>query len=154
MEASEDSDSIKKGVSVMDEKVIYEKVKESIVEALGVDEEEVMPNALLFDDLGAESLDLLDIVFRLEKEFGIKIPRGGVQTETFSVDGEELKEEDLVVDGVLTPLGIEKLKKVMPEIDPSRITEGFRADDIPTLFTVQTFVNITKKLVEDKEKAG
>jgi len=138
----------------MDEKVIYEKVKESVIEALGVDEEEVIPHAVLFDDLGAESLDLLDIVFRLEKEFGIKIPRGGIQAEALSAEGENLKEEDLVVDGVLTPLGIEKLKEVMPEVDPARITEGFRADDIPTLFTVQTFVNITKKLVEDKEKTG
>lgn len=138
----------------MDEKVIYEKVKESVVEALGVDEEEVTPNAVLFDDLGAESLDLLDIVFRLEKEFGIKIPRGGIQADALSAEGESLKEEDLVVEGVLTPLGIEKLKQAMPEVNPSRITEGFRADDIPTLFTVQTFVNITKKLLEDKEKAG
>jgi acyl carrier protein len=136
----------------MDEKTIYEKVKESVVEALGVDEEEVTPDAVLFDDLGAESLDLLDIVFRLEKEFGIKIPRGGIQTDALSAEGENLKEEDLIVDGVFTPLGIEKLKKSMSEVDPSRITEGFRADDIPTLFTVQTFVNITKKLVEEKEK--
>jgi acyl carrier protein len=141
-------------MGVMDEKLIYEKVKESVIEALGVDEEEVKPNALLFDDLGAESLDLLDIVFRLEKEFGIKIPRGGIQADALSAEGENLKDEDLVIDGVLTPLGIEKLKEGMPEIDPSRLTEGFRADDIATLFTVQTFVNITKKLVEDKEKVG
>ena len=134
----------------MDEKIIYEKVKESVVEALGVDEEEVTPDAVLFDDLGAESLDLLDIVFRLEKEFGIKIPRGGIQADALSAEGENLKEEDLMVDGVLTPLGIEKLKKSMPEVDPSRISEGFRSDDIPTLFTVQTFVNITKKLMEEK----
>ena len=137
----------------MDEKIIYDKVKESIVEALGVDDEEVTPNAVLFDDLGAESLDLLDIVFRLEKEFSIKIPRGGIQAEAMSTAGENLKEEDLVNDGVLTSLGIEKLKEVMPEVDPSRITDGFRADDIPTLFTVQTFVNITKQLLEDKGKA-
>ena len=134
----------------MEEKEIYEKVKESVVEALGVDEEEVTPTAVLFDDLGAESLDLLDIVFRLEKEFGVKIPRGGIQAEAMSAEGENLKEEDLVVDGVLTPLGIQKLKKAMSEVDPSRITEGFRADDIPTLFTVQTFVNIVKKLLENK----
>ena len=134
----------------MEEKEIYEKVKESVVEALGVDEEEVSPTAVLFDDLGAESLDLLDIVFRLEKEFGVKIPRGGIQAEAMSAEGENLKEEDLVVDGVLTPLGIQKLKKAMSEVDPSRITEGFRADDIPTLFTVQTFVNIVKKLLENK----
>ena len=103
---------------------------------------------------GAESLDLLDIVFRLEKEFGIKIPRGGIQADALSDEGENLKEEDLVVDGILTPLGIEKIKASMPEVDPSRITEGFRADDIPTLFTVQTFVNISKNLLEEKEKTG
>ena len=137
----------------MDEKVIYEKVKESVVEALGVDDDEVTPNAVLFDDLGAESLDLLDIVFRLEKEFGIKIPRGGIQADALAAEGENLKDEDLVVDGVLTPLGIEKMKQSMPEIDPSRITEGFRADDIATLFTVQTFVSITKKLLEEQGKS-
>ena len=137
----------------MDEKVIYEKVKESVVEALGVDDDEVTPNAVLFDDLGAESLDLLDIVFRLEKEFGIKIPRGGIQADALASEGENLKDEDLVVDGVLTPLGIAKMKESMPEIDPSRITEGFRADDIATLFTVQTFVTITKKLLEEKGSA-
>ena len=137
----------------MDEKVIYEKVKESVVEALGVDDDEVTPEAVLFDDLGAESLDLLDIVFRLEKEFSIKIPRGGIQADALAGEGETLKEEDLVVDGVLTPLGIEKLKVSMPEVDPSRITEGFRVDDIATLFTVQTFVNITKKLLEEKGTA-
>ena len=137
----------------MDENAIYEKVKESVVEALGIDDDEVTPNALLFDDLGAESLDLLDIVFRLEKEFGIKIPRGGIQADALSAEGENLTEEDLVVDGVLTPLGIEKLKTSMPELDPARITEGFRADDIATLFTVQTFVNITKNLLEEKGAA-
>jgi len=149
-----DNNLFGKGVNAMDEKVIFEKVKESVVEALGVDEEEVTANALLFDDLGAESLDLLDIVFRLEKEFGIKIPRGGIQADALSDEGENLKEEDLVVDGILTPLGIEKIKSSMPEVDPSRITEGFRADDIPTLFTVQTFVNISKNLLEEKEKTG
>ena len=137
----------------MDEKVIYEKVKESVVEALGVDDAEVTPDAVLFDDLGAESLDLLDIVFRLEKEFGIKIPRGGIQADALAAEGEDLKDEDLVVDGVLTPLGIEKMKQSMPEIDPSRITEGFRVDDIATLFTVQTFVNITKNLLKEKGTA-
>ncbi len=137
----------------MDENTILEKVKASVVDALGVDEEEVKPNAVLFDDLGAESLDLLDIVFRLEKEFGIKIPRGGIQANALSAEGENLKDEDLVVDGVLTALGITKLKQSMPEVDPARITDGFRADDIPTLFTVQTFVNIVKKLLEEKGKA-
>jgi acyl carrier protein len=126
----------------MDDKEIYEQVKEAVVEALGVEEEEVNPNAVLFDDLGAESLDLLDIVFRLEKTFNIKIPRGGIQQDMLAAEG--IKEEDVIVDGALTALGAEKLLERMPEVDKSRIHEGFRIDDIATLFTVQTFVNIVK----------
>lgn len=133
----------------MDDQEIYENVKEAIVEALGVDEEEVKPGAVLFDDLGAESLDLLDIVFRLEKTFAIKIPRGGVQQDVLSAEG--IKEEDVVVDGALTALGAEKLQQKMPEVDKERIHEGFRIDDIPTLFTVQTFVNIVKQQLAQKE---
>jgi acyl carrier protein len=135
---------------MMNEKEIYEKVKESIVEALGVDEEEVTPGAVLFDDLGAESLDLLDIVFRLEKGFGIKIPRGGIQQDL--LDAEGLKEADVLIDGALTARGAEELKKRMTEVDQQRITEGFRIDDIPTLFTVQTFVNIVKRALEEKDR--
>jgi acyl carrier protein len=135
---------------MIDKKEIYEKVKESIVEALGVDEEEVTPGAVLFDDLGAESLDLLDIVFRLEKGFGIKIPRGGIQQDM--LDGEGLKEADVLVDGALTARGAEELKKRMPEVDQQRITEGFRIDDIPTLFTVQTFVTIVTRALAEKDR--
>ncbi len=127
----------------MEDKEIFEKVQDAIVEALGVDADEVDANSCLFDDLGAESLDLLDIVFRLEKTFGIKIPRGGVQQDVLAAEG--VKEEDVIVDGALTKLGAEMLREKMSEISPEKIHEGFRIDDIPTLFTVQTFVNIVKK---------
>lgn len=130
----------------MDEKEIYDKVVDAISEALDVEKEEATPDAILMDDLGAESIDFLDIIFRIENAFGIKIPRGGMQKEILSADG--LKEDDLVVSGTLTALGIEKLKQYMPEIDGARVTEGFKADDIPTLFTVQTFVNIVKKTLD------
>ena len=133
----------------MDDKEICEKVRMCIAQALGIDVEEVVPDAILFDDLGAESLDLLDIVFRLEKTFGIQIPRGGIQSSVLASEG--VKEEDLVKDGILTSLGIERLKKEMPEINPDRILEGFRAEDIPTLFTVQTFINLTKRYLDAKE---
>ena len=132
----------------MDEKEIYGKVADAIAEALDVEKDEATPDAILMDDLGAESIDFLDIVFRIENAFGIKIPRGGMQKDILEADG--LKEEDLVVSGALTALGTEKLKQYMPEIDPSRIVEGFKADDIPTLFTVQTFVNIVKKILDEK----
>ena len=60
---------------------VFEKVREAIAEALGLDEDEVVPEARLMDDLGAESLDFLDIVFRIERAFGIKVPRGGVESQ-------------------------------------------------------------------------
>ena len=132
----------------MEDNEIYEKVKEAVVEALGVEPEEVEPGSVLFDDLGAESLDLLDIVFRLEKTFAIKIPRGGIQQDVLAAEG--VKEEDVVVDGALTALGAEKLRERMTDVDREKIQEGFRVDDIPTLFTVQTFVNIVKLQLEDK----
>jgi len=135
---------------MIDEKEIFEKVRESIVEALGVDEEDVMPSASLFEDLGAESLDLLDIAFRIEKTFGIKIPRSGIQQDILAAEG--IKEEDVLIDGAFTALGAQKLRERMPEIDKDRIYAGFRVDDIPTLFTVQTFVNIVKQVL--LEKAG
>jgi acyl carrier protein len=127
----------------MQDQEIYTKVKDAIVEALGVDADEVQPSSVLFDDLGAESLDLLDIVFRLEKAFGIKIPRGGVQQDMLAAEG--VKEEDVLIEGALTALGAEKLREKMPEVDPAKIQAGFRIDDVPTLFTVQTFVNIVKR---------
>ncbi len=132
----------------MQDQEIYAKVEEAIVEALGVEPEEVEPHSGLFDDLGAESLDLLDIVFRLEKTFTIKIPRSGIQHDVLAAEG--VKEEDVVVDGALTALGAEKLRERMPEVDQEKIQEGFRIDDAPTLFTVQTFVNIVKQQLANK----
>lgn len=132
----------------MDDKEIYEKVKEAIVEALGVDADDVKPESVLFDDLGAESLDLLDIVFRLEKTFGIKIPRGGIQQDMLAAEG--VAEQDVIVDGALTEMGAQKLRERMPEVNPEKIKAGFRIDDIPTLFTVQTFVTIVKQQLAAK----
>ena len=132
----------------MEDKEIYEKVKEAIVDALGVDADDVQPASVLFDDLGAESLDLLDIVFRLEKGFGIKIPRGGLQQEILAAEG--IKEEDVLVDGALTALGAEKLRERMTDVNQEKLKAGFRIDDLPTLFTVQTFVNIVKQQLASK----
>ncbi len=131
----------------MEEKEIYDKVADAIAEALDVEKDEATPDAILMDDLGAESIDFLDIIFRIENAFNVKIPRGGMQKDILESDG--VKEEDLISAGALTALGVAKLKKYMPEIKPEKITEGFKADDIPTLFTVQTFVNIVKKILDE-----
>ena len=91
----------------MTEEEVFEKVRDAFVEALGVEEDEVEPEARIFDDLGAESLDLLEIVFLLERSFDIKIPRGGVKEATQAgIDPSEYE-----VDGVLTELALEKLRE-------------------------------------------
>src|SRR5215216_7624951 len=87
---------------------VYKKVQEALVDALGVDEEEVTPQATLQGDLGAESIDFLDIVFRLEKAFGIKIERGELFPEDI------LTNTEYVSDGKVNSAGIAKLKERMP----------------------------------------
>jgi acyl carrier protein len=125
---------------------IAQKVQAAFVEALGVDEDEVTLEAKVFDDLGAESLDLLEIVFLLERGFDIKIPRGGVkEASQAGIDPSQYE-----VDGKLTELALEKLRELMPEVDASEIKPGLGANDIPRLFLVQTFVNIVARLLEEK----
>lgn len=125
---------------------VVSKVQAAFVEALGVDDDDVTPESKIFDDLGAESLDLLEIVFLLERAFDIKIPRGGVkEASQAGVDPTQYE-----VDGKLTELALEKLRELMPEVDPSEIKPGLASNDIPRLFRVQTFVNIVTRLLEEK----
>src|SRR5437868_8075233 len=91
---------------------IYAKVRETLVDALGVEDDEVTPDATLIGDLGAESIDFLDIIFRLEKNFSIKIPRGELFPENLA-----LADKSLIQDGVVTPEGIAELRKRMPHAD-------------------------------------
>lgn len=125
---------------------VAEKVKAAFVEALGVDEDDVTLESKIFDDLGAESLDLLEIVFLLERAFDIKIPRGGVkEASQAGVDPTQYE-----VEGKLTALALEKLRELMPEVDPAEIKPGLGSNDIPRLFRVQTFVNIVVRLLAEK----
>src|SRR3954453_1172017 len=94
---------------------IYTKVSATLIEALNVDEDEITPQATLQGDLGAESIDFLDIVFRLEREFGIKIPRGELFPESIFQAVPEF-----VQDGKLPPRGLPQLKTRMPYADLSR----------------------------------
>ena len=93
------------------EQEVLEKVKETLIEALGVDDEEVTTGATLTGDLGAESIDFLDIVFRLEKAFDIKIPRGELFPDNI------LNNPEFVQDSKLTEAGLQQLKERMPHAD-------------------------------------
>ncbi len=123
---------------------VFAKVRDVLVEALGVDDDEVTEDATLQGDLGAESIDFLDIVFRLEKSFSIKIPRG----ELFPDD--VINNPDYVENGRLTRAGLEQLKKSMPHADFSAFEANPDISRMPELFTVNTIV----KFVQDKLKAA
>lgn len=123
---------------------IFEKVQETLVDALGVDDDEVKEEATLVDDLGAESIDFLDIVFRLEKNFGIKIPRGELFPENLAADA------SFVEDGKVTEEGIATLKEKMPHADIDSFADDPKVENIQSLFTVNMIVNF----VENKLNAG
>src|SRR5215217_1290430 len=110
---------------------IYSKVSATLVEALNVDEDEISPKATLQGDLGAESIDFLDIVFRLEREFGIKIPRGELFPESiFQGDPE------FVQNGRVTPRGLDELRTRMPFADLSAFEKSPEVSNLGELFTV------------------
>src|SRR5438309_8968514 len=111
---------------------IYSKVSATLVEALNVDEEEITPDSTLQGDLGAESIDFLDIVFRLEREFGIKIPRGELFPESiFQGDPE------FVQSGVITDKGLDELRTRLPFADLSKFEQNPELSGIGDLFTVE-----------------
>ncbi len=114
---------------------IYPQVAEIIADALGCDEDEVKPDSSLINDLDAESIDFLDIVFRLEREFKVKIPRGKAVDEARG----ELSEEEFEQGGVVTDAGFEKIKAYMTEVPADRFSSPMKSAEIPKLFTTETF---------------
>lgn len=115
---------------------IYEQVQEVLVDALGLDDDEVTSDATLMGDLGAESIDFLDITFNLEKAFDIKIPR----EELFPADA-VMNNADFVADGKLTEKGLAELKARMPHTDFSEFEADPDINKLPDLFTVDSIVN-------------
>ena len=120
---------------------VFEKVREALVDALGVDDDEVTPEATMVGDLGAESIDFLDIVFKLEKGCDIQIPRD----ELFPDD--ILTNAEFVQDGKVTPDGLVKLKDRMPFADLSKFEQNPLVQDFGNLLTVQDLCNYVSSKV-------
>ena len=117
---------------------VYEKVKDVLEEALGVDEDEVTPEATLGGDLGAESIDYLDIVFRLEKAFGIKISQAELMADNV------LSDPQYVQDGKVTDLGMTELRKQLPHADLDKFDASRQVDEFPNIFTVESMVKFVQ----------
>jgi acyl carrier protein len=122
------------------EQEIFEKVRTTLVDALNVDEDEVTMRSRLRGDLNAESIDFLDIVFRLEKQFGVKIPREELFPESiFQGD------PHFVTDGKVNEAGINELQERMPFADLSDFRKDPRLEKMEDLFTVELIVNYLKR---------
>ncbi len=115
---------------------IFQEIKEVLIDALGVDDDEVTSDATLMGDLGAESIDFLDIVFRLEKAFEIKIAR----EELFPIEN-IMSNQDFVKDGKLTEAGLTEMKEKMPHTDFASFENDPDINKLGDLFTVNSIVN-------------
>ena len=114
---------------------ILKNVKGIIAQALKVDESKVVPSSSLIKDLGAESIDFLDIVFRLEKAFKIKIPKGELFPEKILTDARFVKS------GQVTPAGIEELKQKMSNVNWAEFAKNPQVSNLGNLFTVGMIVD-------------
>ena len=120
---------------------VFDKVKEALVDALGVDDDEVTEDATMVGDLGAESIDFLDIVFKLEQAFDITIPRD----ELFPDD--ILTNAEYVSDGKVTPEGLAKLKDRMPFADLTKFEQNPMVQEFGNLLTVKDLCNYVSSKV-------
>lgn len=113
---------------------VLRKVKEILFRSLGVDEDEIKEEATLTGDLGAESIDFLEIVFLLEQGFEIKIPKG----ELFPLDG---LGDGVLDDGTFSASGVRFVRQMLPGVDISEFEKDPRLERLSNLYTVRTIVN-------------
>ena len=117
---------------------VYPKIAEIIAAALPCEIERVKPEASLIDDLGAQSIDFLDIVFRIERAFKVKIPRGKIVEEARG----DLSAAEFDQRGVVSEAGLQRLRAFLSEVPPERFASPLKVADIPRLFTTETFCKI------------
>lgn len=129
-------------INILTDDDIERRVIAILAAALDCKPSDIVPSMSL-QDLGAESLDFLDIAFRIEKEFRIRMPRLNVLQRAEEHFGEGV----LVTDGLLTPVGLEVLRRTMPEVDPARFKPGLRAAEIGRLLSADTFVRIVRRML-------
>ena len=124
---------------------VFPQVAETIADALGLDTDEVGLDDSLIEDLDAESIDFLDLVFRLERAFKMKIPRGKIVEDARG----DMPESEFEQDGVVTEAGMARLKAFLDEVPSDRFPERLKSADIPRLFTTKTFCKLVVRTQKD-----
>ena len=126
---------------------VYPTVAETMADALGCDVEDIKIDVSLIEGLDAESIDFLDMVFRLERAFKIKIPRGKIVENARG----DLPEAEFEQKGIVTDKGMAQLRAYLSEIPADRFADPMKVKDIPRLFTPETFC---KLVVQAQRNAG
>jgi len=136
--------------AMMDRNEIFERLKPLLVEVLGVRPEAIHPESVLVEDLGAESIDLLDLSFRIEERFKVALEANEIEREAKQRLGDRLYEQD----GCLTPEALAEIARSAPELDRAKLVPGLRKIDLPGLLTVSFFVNLIARKLALKNGAG
>lgn len=131
----------------MNLETVYPKVQAIVADVLVIDEDDISLNSRLIGDLGAESIDFLDLVFQLEKEFDIKIPRGQLEKNARG----QLAEDEFEQGGILTEKGTVALKNYLSEVPEDQFKSGMKVNEIPMLFTVETFCKLIVSAVNEQK---
>lgn len=117
---------------------VYNQIREIIADVLCIDIGDIQPNTRLMDDLAAESIDFLDLVFRIEQQFNVKIIRGAVET----IARGNLAPEQFEINGIFSEAGIQKLASFMDELDPELFKPGLAIRHIPRFLTASTYTKL------------
>lgn len=125
---------------------VYPKVRGIVADVLVIDEDEVSLSSRLIADLGAESIDFLDLVFQLEKEFKIKIPRGQLEKNARG----DLSENEFEKGGVLSAQGLKALQLYLSEVPADQFKANMKVNEIPMLFTVETFCKLVVSAMSEQ----
>ena len=141
---------MKEQISKQEIEAVFPKVAQVIADALGCDLADVKPDVSLIQDLGAESIDFLDLVFRLERAFKVKIPRGKIIEDARG----DLPEAEFEQKGVVTEAGLVRLKKFLSEVPADRIATPLKVTDIPRLFTAETFAKLVLRAQAEQGAAA
>ncbi|MCE0724873.1 MULTISPECIES: acyl carrier protein [Legionella] len=129
---------------------VYPKVREIVADVLVIDVEEISLNSRLIADLGAESIDFLDLVFQLEKEFKIKIPRGQLEKNARG----DLAEDEFEKGGFITEQGLQALKNYLSEVPAEQFKPNMKVNEIPMLFTIETFCKLVVAAAKEQQTTG
>ena len=129
---------------------VFPTVAETMADALGCDVEDIKPDVSLIEGLDAESIDFLDMVFRLERAFKVKIPRGKIVENARG----SLTEAEFEDKGVVTDAGLAQLKAYLSEVPAERFKTPVKVKDIPRLFTPETFCKLVINAQREAKATG